>query len=196
MTSLQEDPRWRRFNDRGFACPCCGRRFQGVFDIAFDHPDVWPHGNRGASGEDQLVAGSDRLSSDLCMIDDQRFVRCIFPVPIRGADEKFAFGVWASVSRDNFDAYVDAWNRDDYADFEGCFAWLANHLPAMDVSGHLRCNLVIEDPAKRPALYVQSNVEGDDRRVLAHQRDGISFDRLLDIYAATGQDIRPHLTDG
>jgi hypothetical protein len=26
------------------------------------------------------------------------------------------------------------------------------------------------------------------------QEDGITFDQLLDIYAAAGQDVRPHLT--
>ena len=64
--SLSEDPRWQRFNNSERPCPCCGRTFSGVFDIGFDHPQPWPHGNREQSDQDVLAVGKDSLSADLC----------------------------------------------------------------------------------------------------------------------------------
>ena len=191
MSDLSSDPRWQRFNDRSFSCPCCGQSFGGLFDVSFDHPHEWPHGNRSASGQDTLVSGRDRLTSDFCVFDDEYYIRCVMPLPIKGAEQTFAFGVWGSVTRENFKAYAAGFETDDYGDFEGCFAWLGNMLPCVGQDDWVPCDLLIEDPTQRPVLYAHE-AGGSVRR---YQDEGISFDRLLDIYAASGQDIRPHLMD-
>lgn len=186
---LANDPRWQRFNDSSRPCPCCGRVFDGVFDIGYDHPDPWPHGNRAESGQDTLSIGTDTLSADLCRFGEHRFIRCVLPLPIQGTDQMFAFGPWGSVNRQNFDRYVQAELSGTLTEFEGCFAWLMNVLPGFEFDDWLPCNLVIEDPTQRPVLEVH-----DGSHELAElQENGITFDQLLDIYAATGQDIRPHL---
>lgn len=187
--SLKADPRWQRFNDSTRPCPCCGRMFNGVFDIGFDHPQPWPHGNRDDSGQDVLSSGTDTLSADLCRLDKYRFIRCVLHLPIRETDQTFAFGPWGSVNPDNFDRYVQMELTGKLDEFEGCFAWLMNMLPGFDYDDWLPCNLVIEDPNQRPVLEIH-----DGAHELARlQEDGITFDQLLDIYAAAGQDIRPHL---
>ena len=191
MTDLNDDIRWRRFNDRGFECPCCGKNFNGVFDVAFDHPDAWPHGNRGASGKDRLVVGAASITSDFCRWEGQGFIRCVMVFPIIGTGQTFAFGVWGSAAPDPYDRYRHAFNSDDYSDFDGCFSWLANGLPVVGSSDHVACTLRIPDPQKRPELEAQD----PDAPVGRHQRSGITFDQLLDIYSAVGDDIRPHLLD-
>ena len=187
--NLAEDPRWQRFNDSSTPCPCCGQVFSGVFDIGYDHPDPWPHGNRGESGQDVLAVGTDSLGTDLCRMDKYRFIRCVLPLPIIGSDQVFAFGPWGSVNAENFDRYVQAELEGKLEGFEGCFAWLMNRLPGFHFDDWLPCNLVIEGVDQRPVLEVH-----DGAHELARlQEDGITFDQLLDIYAAAGQDIRPHL---
>ena len=187
--SLASDPRWQRFNDSKRPCPCCGRTFNGVFDIGYDHPDPWPHGNRAESGEDVLSVSKDTLSADLCRMGPHRFIRCVLRLPIIGSDQSFAFGPWGSVNPENFDTYVRHELSGTLSEFEGCFAWLMNTLPGFEFDDWLPCNLVIEDPQARPVLEVH-----DGSHELARlQEDGITFDQLLDIYAAAGQDIRPHL---
>ncbi len=186
--SLDADPRWQRFNDSSRPCPCCGRVFEGVFDIGYDHPDPWPHGNRGASGEDVLKVGEDELGTDLCTFGKYRFIRSVLPIPIIGTDQKFAFGPWGSVNPANYDIYVKSFEADEPA-FEGCFAWLMNLLPGFDIKEPLPCNLMPGAPGARPVLEIH-----DGAHALAElQEAGITFDQLLDIYAAAGQDIRPHL---
>ena len=187
--SLESDPRWQRFNNSNRPCPCCGRVFEGVFDIGYDHPDPWPHGNRAQSGKDVLAVGNDRLGTDLCELGEYRFIRCILPLPIVGTDQRFAFGPWGSVHPDNFDRYVTSSTHPDNAEFEGCFAWLMNALPVIGGSEPLPCNLVPGAAGERPILEVH-----DGAHELAElQETGITFDQLLDIYAAAGQDLRPHL---
>jgi hypothetical protein len=189
---LEDDPRWRRLNDRGYRCPCCGKSFSGIFDIVFDHPDPWPHGNREKAGAETLKAGDDLLGPDLCRLGEHRFIRCTLPIPVIGSGEVFSFGPWASAKPENFDRYVEAWRNDDWASLGGFFGWLCNELPGTGMAGDaLPCDVSIGDGAQRPELRVH-----DGAHPLADmQREGISFDALLEIYAACGQDLRPHLAD-
>ncbi len=187
MNLLQLDKRWQRFNDDARECPCCGKTFGGVFDIGYDHPITWPHENRADSGQEVIEVGTDKLSADLCRIGEDRFIRCVVMLPIRGSDESFAFGAWGSVHPDSFDRYVSAWKSGDWSDFEGCFSWLSNDLPGFDSEEPIACNLQVLESGQRPILKAQAGPLADA------QDTGISFDELLDIYAAAGHDIRPHL---
>jgi hypothetical protein len=185
---LSKDPRWRRFNDNSYNCPCCERSFSGIFDIGFDHPDPWPHGHRGASGQDELIVGEDRLGTDLCRFDGHLFVRSVLYLPVRGSGERFGFGCWGSLSDENFDTYVE--DTLGEAVFEGAFSWLANSLPCFESTDPLPCNMTPGAEGQRPSLWVQ-----EGHPLFEAQQDGISFDTLLDIYEKTGSDLRPHLSD-
>ncbi|MGR3803540.1 DUF2199 domain-containing protein [Marinibacterium profundimaris] len=184
MNLLDLDARWRRFHDEDRACPCCGRHFNGVFDLGFDHPDAWPFGPL-PEGEAEVQFGEDKLGTDLCRLGEVRFIRCILPLPIQGSDEVFNFGTWAAVAPGDFYAYIDACFGEGR--FDGCAALLMNALPGFDTEGDTPCTLLPGPEGERPRLMAQ---EGP---LMAAQEDGISFDHLLDIYAASGSDIRPHL---
>lgn len=186
MSLLALDSRWRRFNDESRTCPCCGQSFNGIFDIGFDHPDTWPHEALRDSGETELQVGEDRLSADLCRVDEHRFIRCVLPLPLRGSDEHFCFGAWASVKPENFYRYIDD-AVGEAEEFEGCFAWLMNDLPGYESEDPIACDLVPGHEGQRPTLKVHAGPLADA------QKEGITFDQLLDIYAASGNDIRPHL---
>ncbi|QEW21303.1 hypothetical protein LA6_003511 [Marinibacterium anthonyi] len=195
MNLLDLDARWRRFNDPDRTCPCCGRSFSGVFDIGFDHPDAWPYGPALEGPESQVgpelqvgpefQVGDDKLGSDLCRLGEERFIRCLLPLPILGSDEVFHFGTWALVAPGDFYTYLDAAFGE--AEFDGCPALLANALPGFEDEDDVPCTLVPGPDSERPRLVVQDGPLKDA------QDGGISFDQLLDLYAASGQDIRPHL---
>ena len=183
MSLLDLDARWRRFNDPDRACPCCGQRFSGIFDIGFEEPDDWPH---GARSDDMMIVGDDKLSSELCRLADRRFLRCVIGLPLRGSDgETFYFGLWAEVSNGDFYAYLNGSNEDG-APVTALPATVANALPRF--SGPLAGLLLPGSGLERPRMEIS------DGPLAAAQREGISFDDLLDIYTAAGQDVRPHLT--
>ena len=183
MSLLQLDSRWRRFNDENRACPCCGQTFSGIFDIVFDHPDDWPHGVLdGRPGE----FGQDRLGQDLCQFDNRFFIRCALFLPVRGSGENFGFGPWIEVSPATAESYSDI-SRNHVTAFSHAEGLLANTLPLFEDDDSAPVALVLSDPAQCPEVVIASG------SLAKAQDNGISFDQLLDIYSACGQDIRPHL---
>lgn len=186
-----DDPRWQRLNDPTYVCRCCRREFGGVFDVSFDHPDQWPHGSRAESGQNALGVGDDRLGRDLCLLGESRFLRCTLQIPIKDTDVVFGYGVWGCVSPENFEQFLQSYNGDETDEkFEGCFAWLCNALKGWDMPELLPCVLEVGKLAQRPSLWVQTD---SDHPLVEAQKDGLDFDQILDLYAAAGDDIRPHL---
>lgn len=182
MSLLNLDARWRRFNDETRTCPCCGRMFSGVYDIGFDHPAAWPHAERGE--EPFVKEGADQLSPDLCRMGEARYLRAVLTLPIQGADEAVHITPWAEVSADVFYAYLETWDDPNAPLPPASPAMLANDLPDLSATA-----LSLHFPARdqRPVLVA------NDGPLAQAQNDGISFDALLDLYAACGDDIRPHL---
>ncbi|MGL4279218.1 MAG: DUF2199 domain-containing protein [Albidovulum sp.] len=190
--SGRNDRRWQRFMATDYRCKCCGQSFGGVLDIGYDHPDQWSHGNRQQSGQSMLTVGEDRLTSDLCTIGEDRFIRCILPIPIVGTDETFRFGAWASLKRENFDLYVRAWQEDNYSGLDGFFGWLCNRLPGVGMTDEMvSCDVVNLDGDTRPEIYVHDAAH----RLAGYQKGGMTFDQLLDIFDEAGMDFRSHLGD-
>lgn len=185
MNLLALDSRWQRLNDPDYACKCCGRSFGGIVDMGFGQPDCWPHDT--LNSRDTLAVGDDLLTADLCVFEDLRFVHCVVPLPIRGSDEVFLFGAWASLAVEDFKAYaLDATGEE--TGFSGAAAWLMNDLPLFENDELIACDLKpAESGGERPHLTAQSGT------LAQAQADGISFDQLLEIYAACGEDLRPHL---
>ena len=186
MALLNLDARWRRFNDPDRVCPCCDAQYNGVFDLGFDHPSTWPHEARNDAP--YVKVGDDQLSPDLCRQGEDRFIRVVVSLAIQGSDDVFHMTPWAQLSSDAFYAYLASFDGQDAPGIEECPAQLANILPGFESDGPLPVMLHIPDAQPRPTVVAQSGPLQDA------QRNGISFDQLLDIYAAFGQDIRPHLT--
>lgn len=182
MSLLSLDARWRRFNDETRACPCCGRRFSGIFDIGFDHPADWPHGERGDAPF--IKEGPDQLSPDLCRTGEARYLRVVLELPVQGAEETVYVTPWAQVPDQMFYAYLDSWDDPSAPLPAEGEVLLANDLPALEAE-----TLTLRFPGadQRPTAIASGGV------LASAQAHGISFDQLLDLYAACGDDIRPHL---
>ena len=89
---------------------------------------------------------------------------------------------------DRIKDYIAASDTEDPSLFPGWFSRLCNDLPLFETEDPIACDLIPDpDPHLRPGL------KAHDGPLAEAQNSGISFDDLLDIYAACGQDIRPHL---
>ena len=115
----RDDPRWRRLHSREWICPCCGVAHTGLFDIGCGRPDHWP----GSSDDRRpnweiwrtrsvLFRAKSILTEDFCVRDGEDFfIRCVLELPIVGVpEERFGFGIWSSLSKENFDLYVKTFN--------------------------------------------------------------------------------------
>ena len=95
------------------------------FSLGFQAPDPYL-----ALSEEEKQAKAT-LTSDTCIIrhDTQTdyFIRTVLLVPVTGREEPFLWGVWVSLSQQNFERYIDTWDSHDESDvYTG---YLCNQLP-------------------------------------------------------------------
>ena len=192
MDLLEDDPRWRRLHARKFKCASCDGEHQGLMSWAFGWPYLWS-GEPKIRSNRELRVDQSGLWEDFCIVDNQHFfVRCVLRLPIRGsATETFELGMWSSLSRANFLIYVENFNRPDQWRLGPWFGWLSNQLAGYPDTLGLKCNVQPRDDRIRPTIELEPTGHPLGRQ----QREGITFDEILDHYAAAGHDIRPALVD-
>jgi hypothetical protein len=188
------DPRWLKLHDREWVCPCCGETHSGPFDIACDKPDFWPGPGEKSPNSDVMMPGDPHtnvLTEDFCILNGEHFfVRCVLRLPIVGtAGEHFGFGVWATLSKKNFETYLSVFDAGDAGDLGPWFGWFSNRLPGYPDTLNVKCRVHPQDHRQRPHI----ELEPTDHPLAIDQRQGITLDRLLEIYALSGHDIRPGL---
>lgn len=185
MSASLIDPRWVRLLDGRFKCSSCDAWHPGLFDLACNRPDPCPRSIPVA--EEEPSDENNFLTSDLCVLGGKTFfVRAILELPLRDgpADQRFAFGVWTSLSGKSFRSYLED-DGDAFRAGEGWFGWLANTLKGYPGEPTLGCDVFPQDGNMRPKLVLHDA----EHPLVRDQREGISFDRLLEIYAANGHDI-------
>lgn len=159
-----------------FTCPCCGKEVVDLPDIGCREPAYY----HALSDEERERRG--KLSSDFCSIDDAEFfIRTVCRVPIVGQDRDFGWGVWVSLSEENFRRYVETFDDPDQSKIGSMFGWFSNELPGYPDTLTLQTTVVPQDANQRPLVYI--NDVHPDHPLFIEQRSGMSPGRLAEIYA-------------
>jgi hypothetical protein len=167
-----------------------------LFDLASNRPEFWP-GDEAKSPNSAVLTSarvSDNvLTEDFCILDGEHFfVRCVLQLPIVGASgDCFGFGVWSTLSKQNFELYVDTFDSGRQGGLGPRFGWFSNRLRGYPDTLNLKCHVMPRDGLARPCV----ELERTSHPLAIEQRDGITFDRLLEIYALNGHDMRAALSD-
>lgn len=186
---LNDDPRWQRLTTQDWTCPACGRAHRGLFDLATRHPAQWPHGE-DCEPNSALRLDGDFLSEDFCVLRGEHFfVRSLLVLPIIGSDAEFAFGVWGTLSRQNFDLYLDTFDAGAQGHLGPWFSWFSCDLRAYPNTVNLKAQMYPREGRQRPVLELMA----DDHPLALEQRNGVTFDRVLELYALHDHDIRAAL---
>ncbi|MFJ9780295.1 DUF2199 domain-containing protein [Amycolatopsis sp. NPDC101161] len=75
----------------------------------------------------------DVLEPERCVIDGRHyFLRGRLVLPVLDADDDFEWGVWVSVSKDNFFRAEELWDNPGRAGEPPYFGWLATELPGYE----------------------------------------------------------------
>jgi len=155
-----------------YVCSTCGQTHEGLPDISFDAPVYWadiPEHERETRGH---------LDSDLCTIDNNDFfVRGCLEIPITGTPDLFTWGIWVTLSRSNFDRYVDLFEVDPPPTEEPWFGWFSNRLPGYPETLKLKTRVHLRSQRRRPRI----ELEPTDHPLAIHQREGIALESLLSI---------------
>ncbi|WP_455357523.1 DUF2199 domain-containing protein [Streptomyces sp. SYSU K217416] len=133
---------------------------------------------------DPAFVGADDclLSSDQCVVRGQHyFVKGLIEIPVIDSDEVFSWGVWVSLSRENFSRAADLWDRPDREAEQPYFGWLTTDLPVYSPTTlNLKTHVHTRPVGERP--YVE--LEPTDHPLAVEQRTGITLDRVREIAAA------------
>lgn len=149
----------------GFRCPVC----------ALDHEELPALVLTPPEPADASV--SSDATEDLCMHDNgQFFVRCVLELPIHHSDEVLHFGVWSSLSRDNFLRYRESLGDPvASARLEPMFSWFSSELPGYPDTIALKCRVLPRPDGLRPLI----ELEPTDHPLAVQQRDGLSLEEAM-----------------
>ncbi len=160
----------------GFTCTVCGKWHEGIPDQAFALPHVIYELDEAERGR------RARTSEDLCSLDDEHFfVRGLLEIPILGTGDRFAYGVWSTLSRPNFDLYVDTFRDGDQGKLGPFFGWFSNRLTGYPDTLNLKCSVQPRDCNRRPSF----TLEPTDHPLAVEQRNGITEARLGEILSSS-----------
>ena len=159
-------------------CSHCGQVHRGIFDLGAKYPDHYftvPMDER---------AQRAKVSPDLCAIDSEHFfARCVLEIPIVGTAEVFAFGVWGALSKENFETYVEHFAKTSLPDYGPFLCWLDTYPEGYSKPKEgLKAQMVFRADGQRPLLVLDPS----DHLLCLEQNEGITVDRLLEIYAQHG----------
>lgn len=125
------------------------------------------------------------ISSDLCSLDDEHyFVRAVLHLPILKTGASLGFGVWGSLAKVNFNQYADEFDNPAPA-FGPFFSWLCSYLRPYPDTSRVKAMMEFQPNNRRPVI----RLEPTDHPLAIDQRNGITLDRLGEIYAAWGHTI-------
>jgi len=169
-------------HSKTWTCANCGLAHEGMFDLASFAPDHW-EGEEVYQPNSALRLDGDFLSEDFCVLRGEHFfVRCVFDIPVHGLAEKFGLGVWSTLSRTNFEKYVDGFDDGRYADMGPWTGWFSNSVKPFAFSVNEPCWVYPQLGRQRPTI----TLDNGEHELAVAQYDGISPERLLEIYAANG----------
>ncbi|WP_435594460.1 DUF2199 domain-containing protein [Streptomyces panacea] len=162
-------------SDPGFTCSCCGQHHaEPPMSYSTMAPDVWDESC--ADDPDSM------LSSDQCVVGAKHyFVKGLIEIPVIGGDESFSWGVWVSLSGDNFARALQVWNRLGRESEEPYFGWLTTELALYAPSTiNLRTHVHTRPVGERPLI----ELEPTDHPLAVEQRSGITRERIREITEA------------
>ena len=192
--NTSEDPRWQAFNTSGFTCSC-GQQHVGLFAINMLTPLGWGGPQEYAPDEDLRLDGTF-ISANYCVWEGQNFaMRMRLPLQISGAaPAAFMYTVWAAVDRINLETYLSDKQKGALSQNNRFGARLVNRLAGHHDTSNL-VGVAFQEPDGGPPILLlagpQPYTNRPDHPILAEQRQGISLDRALELFAAYGHDMRP-----
>jgi hypothetical protein len=157
-----------------YLCRCCGKRHDGLpMSYGTDAPAYW----------DASLANdaSSRLEQEQCIIKAEHFfVQCRLVIPVADGPPgtEFDWGVWVSLSRDNFSRALSLWTTVGREQEPPYFGWLSTELPLYQPSTLLLKTRVHTQPVGNRPLV---ELEPTGHPLAVEQRSGITLSRVQEI---------------
>lgn len=159
MSDIPDLKRWR--------CVSCGETHDELPAATLRVPDVWLYSS------EQERESEFELTSDTCIWKNEHFfVRGTLSLPLVDREGTFDFGVWTTLSPENFSRYMGSYESVDRIELGSMFGWLSNRLAGYPETTNLKCHVFPREPGLRPTI----ELEPTDHPLAVQQREGIKFE--------------------
>jgi len=178
------DIRWEWLRNKPWKCVTCGQQHRGFFDLGCVSPHVWPDSENPLPNS-AVIDSSHCLTEDFCILEGQHyFIRCVLRLPLLGdrRGEHFSFGVWSTLSQKNFEIYLETFDSGEQWDIGPWFGWFSNRIEGYPDTVNLKCQVHPRGGRQRPWI----ELEDSGHPLAAESQHGITYERLLEIYAVHG----------
>ena len=171
--------------DLRWKCGSCEEWHTGpCLDFSTSSPYYWSKEHEKVSRRFNLLPNWSKkhkttfLDEDYCAIDDKDFfVRGIIHLPIIGAAETFRWGVWGSLSRDNFEKLRQMDDDPKRTELAPMFSWLSTQIPEYPDTLNLKMYTHVQEPGSRPTF----SLEPTDHPLSQQYHKGITPERVKEI---------------
>ena len=164
-------------------CGTCEEWHTGpCLDFSYASPAYWTRENDKANqmGSFEWLGEMPHtfLDEDICVIDGEYyFVRGVIHLPIIGTTETFRWGVWGSLSRDNFQKLTAMNDNPKRVELEPMFSWLSSSIEDYPDTLNLKMKAYIQPPYTRPIF----ELECTDHPLSQEHYHGITPERVKEI---------------
>ena len=165
-------------------CSSCEEWHYGpCLDFFYDSPTYWTKENAEANEINFFASGSEGLpitylDEDNCVIDGEHyFIRGIIELPIIGSTEMFRWGVWGSLSKENFEKQLLMFDDPKRVELPPMFSWLSNSIQEYPETLNLKMQAHIQEPYNRPFF----ELELTDHPLSQEYHQGITAERVKEI---------------
>lgn len=165
-------------------CGSCEEWHTGpCLDFSYDSPIYWTKETDEASRRAKLVPSGGKghgrifLDENYCAMDEDFFVRGIIHLPIIGCAETFRWGVWGSLSRENFKILLSKHEDPNRSELPPMFSWLSNRIPEYPDTLSMKMHAHIQ----RLGLFPYFELEPTDHPLSVEYHKGISPERVREI---------------
>lgn len=157
-------------------CHTCDEWHTGpCLDFSYDAPYYW---RKEYEYSHEIEHPTSFLNEDFCSIEDHDFfVRGIIHLPIIGTSESLRWGVWGSISRDNFEKLIKMNDDPKRVELPSMFSWLSTQLPEYPDTLNLKMHAHIQEVNCRPVF----ELEPSSHPLAAEFHRGISPERVKEI---------------
>ncbi len=171
--------------DLRWKCGSCEAWHTGpCLDFGYDSPHYWLKEHARASKKYTLLPATSKkrnitfLTENYCAIEDEYFfVRGIIHLPIIGVAETFRWGVWGSLSRENFNKLQEIDDNPSRTELPHMFSWLSTQIPEYPDTLSLKMSAHIQEPGLRPHFYLELT----DHPLSQEYHKGITPERVKEI---------------
>jgi hypothetical protein len=155
----------------GYACRSCGEWHD---DLPLSYRTAAP-----AYWSDELVdEAASELNDDLCIVRAEHFfVQGNLKIPVTDTGETFAWGVWVSLSAENFGRMVEVWEQPGREAEPPYFGWLSTELPYPASTLQLKTNVHTNPVGEKPWI----EIEPTDHPLAVEVREGMTSARVQEI---------------